>query len=161
MEPKIAVVTGSSKGIGQNITVRLGAEGYFTYVTYFTDPEGGQHTVKKIVANGGKAEIVKLDIRNEESVEGLFNSIGSKFGQLNVLVNNAVVDFPKPIESTSFDEWRAVTSTKIDGYFLCTKYALPLLKKAKNAATGVFFKKMTDRTQKICNKSLSHCTLRN
>lgn len=133
MESKVAIVTGSSKGIGQNIAVRLGYEGYYTFVTYFTDIKGGQKTVSEIIAKGGKAELVRLDVREEDSVRSLFEKIENEFHQLNVLVNNAVVDFPKPIEMATFEEWKAVTRTKIDGYFLCTKYALPLLKNAKKA----------------------------
>ena len=133
MQSKVALVTGSSKGIGQAIAIRLGAEGYYTYVTYRTDKRGGEQTVKRIKASGNAASLLHLDVRSEESVQNVFKMVADEQGYLNVLVNNAGIEIPKNIEEDSFDEWRAVTETKINGSFLCTKYALPLLKGADNA----------------------------
>lgn len=133
MQTKVALVTGSSKGIGQGVAIRLGAEGYHTYVTYLTDKEGGEETVNKIKGAGGMASLIRLDVQDEEMVRSAFRKLKDDFGYLNVLISNAVRDFPKNIEKTTFDEWKIVTRTKIDGSFLCTKYALPLLKLGENA----------------------------
>lgn len=130
---KIALVTGSSKGIGRTIAIRLAKEGYITFVTYNTDKQGAEKTVTEIEDLGGKAHLERLDVRSEDSVKTTFESIKKQYGHLNVLVNNAGIEIPTNIEKANFDEWKTVTETKINGTFLCTKYALPLLKGQENA----------------------------
>lgn len=130
---KVAVVTGSSKGIGKAIAIRLAKDGYFVYVTYHTDEAGGRATVNEIKQIGGKAFLQKLDVRNENSVSQLMALVGNEFGHLDVLVNNAVQSIDKSMEDSSFDEWKLAFDTKIHGAWLSTKYALPLLRKSENA----------------------------
>lgn len=130
---KVAVVTGSSKGIGKAIAIRLAKDGYFVYVTYHTDEAGGCDTVNEIKRVGGEAFLQKLDVRNENSVSQLMDLVGSEFGHLNVLVNDAVQSIDKSMEDSSFDEWKLAIDIKLHGAWLCTKYALPLLKKGENA----------------------------
>jgi len=130
---KVAVVTGSSKGIGKAIAIRLAKDSYCVYVTYFTDKAGGQDTVNEIKRNGGKSLLQKLDVSNENSVSQLMSLVKNEFGHLDVLVNNACRDVSKSIEDSSYDEWKLAFNTKIHGAWLSTKHAIPLLKKSKNA----------------------------
>lgn len=130
---KVALVTGSSKGIGKAIAQRLAKDDYFVYVTYYTDEKGGTDTAEKITKTGGKASLNKLDVSNEQSVVTIMKLIDKEFGYLDVLVNNAERDVSKPIEDSSFDEWQLAIDTKVHGAWLCTKYAIPLLKKSQNA----------------------------
>lgn len=130
---KVAVVTGSSKGIGKAIAIRLAKDGYFVYVTYHTDINGGLDVVNQITKNGGQASLHKLDVSNEDSVIKLMDSIEKEFHYLDVLVNNAEKDVSKNIEESSFEEWQLAFNTKIHGAWLSTKYAIPLLKKSENA----------------------------
>lgn len=130
---KVAIVTGSSKGIGQAIAIRLAKDGYFVYVTYCEDEAGGQKTAKEIKNIGGESSLHRLDVTNENSVVQLMATIDKEFGHLDVLVNNAERDITKNIEDSSFDEWKLAFNTKLHGAWLSTKFALPLLKKSKNA----------------------------
>lgn len=130
---KVAVVTGSSKGLGKAIAIRLAVEGHFVFVTYHTDELGGCSTVDEIKKGGGQALLQKLDVSNENSVSQLMALIDNEFGHLDVLVNNACKDVSKGIEESSFDEWKLAIDTKLHGAWLSTKYALPLLKKSGNA----------------------------
>jgi NAD(P)-dependent dehydrogenase (short-subunit alcohol dehydrogenase family) len=129
---KVAIVTGSSKGIGQAIAIRLAKDGYFVYVTYHTDEKGGQSTLKEIKKNGGEGVLEKLDVTNEESVMHLMNTVKKEFGYLDVLVNNAERDICKDIENSTFEEWKLAIDVKVHGAWLSTKYALPLLKKSED-----------------------------
>ncbi len=129
----VALVTGSSKGIGKAIVKKLAKEGYFVYITYCSDKLGGEKTLEEIETEGGRGHLVQLDVRSLESVQQVMTRIDADFHHLNVLVNNAATEIAKNIEDASFEEWHTVTQTKIDGAFLCTKYAIPLLKKADNA----------------------------
>lgn len=126
------MVTGSSKGIGRAMAIRLASDGYFVYVTYNTDLAGGQYTVDKINNSSNNAALCELDVTSEESVIKLMNLISEKSGHLDVLVNNAERDVIKNFEEYTFDEWKMAMNTKVHGAFLCTKYAIPLLKKSDN-----------------------------
>lgn len=130
-DKKVAVVTGSSKGIGLGIVKLLAEKGYAVFVTYYQEKELGEKAIKEITNNGGEATLAELDVKSEDSVKKLFDLINKKYGKLNVLINNAGVEKPNPIEKLSFKDWNEVVLTKINGHFLCTKYAIPLLKKSK------------------------------
>lgn len=130
---KVALVTGSSRGIGAGIAKYLGIHGYTTVVTYKRDENKADEVVRFIHANGGEAVAIQLDVTSEESVKNCFGIVDKKFGRLDALVNNAGVDRLSPIESVTFKQWQEITRSKIDGNFLCTKYALPLLKKVKKS----------------------------
>ena len=128
---KVAVVTGSSKGIGKAIAIRLAKDGYIVCVTYHTDQPGGYATVNEIKKIGGKAFLQKLDVANESSVSQLMAIVGDEFGHIDVLVNNAVQSIDKSMEDSNFDEWKLAIDTKLHGAWLCTKYAIPFLKTVK------------------------------
>lgn len=130
---KVAVVTGSSKGIGQAIAIRLAREDFFVFVTYFTDKAGGEKTIKEINNIGGKAFLQKVDITDEKSVSQLMTLVARKFGYLDVLINDAERDVSKKMEESTFTEWKMAFDSKLHGAWLATKYALPLLKKSNNA----------------------------
>ena len=130
---KVALVTGSSKGIGKAIALRLSKDGYFVYVTYLTDQKGGEETVKQIAKDGGKAVLHKVDVRSEQDVINVMKSIEKESGHLDLLVNNAEHDIMKTIEDSTFDDWKMAIDSKLHGAWLCTKYAIPLLAKSENA----------------------------
>jgi 3-oxoacyl-[acyl-carrier protein] reductase len=94
LENKIALVTGSSRGIGAAIAIRLAAEGASVIVNYAASPDRAQKVVKEIRDAGGKAEAVGADLSTVEGVNALVASIdralgGSFGGRLDILVNNA------------------------------------------------------------------------
>lgn len=130
---KIALITGSSSGIGAGVAKVLALHEYITIVTYKTHKKWAEEVVASIEKNNGKAVIQELDVMSEESVKSCFDFVAKKYGYLNVLVNNAAIDGIAPIETCTFDRWKVITRTKIDGNFLCAKYALPLLKKPGKA----------------------------
>jgi NAD(P)-dependent dehydrogenase (short-subunit alcohol dehydrogenase family) len=130
---KVAIVTGSSRGIGKAIAIRLAKDGYFVYVTHFTNEVGGQTTVEEIKKVGGDAFLQKVDVASENSVKELMTQVENEFGHLDLLVNNACRDVSKNMQESSFKEWKMAIDSKLHGAWLCTKYAIPLLKKSDNA----------------------------
>ncbi len=144
---KVALVTGSSQGIGKGIALKLAENGYITFVTYLKNKLKGENAAKEITKKGGIAELVKLDVKSEESVKKVFEKITNDYGSLNVLVNNAGIEVAKSIESISFDEWKDVVDTKINGNFLCTKYAIPLMKNQENANLIVIVSALGERPE--------------
>lgn len=128
---KVALVTGSSKGIGQGIAVRLAQAGYVVYVTHHADKAGGETTLSHIQNGGFSAHLVKLDVSDEASVRAVMQHIQSDYGHLDLLVNNAARDISNPMEKSSYADWKLAFDTKVHGAWLCTKYALPLLRKSQ------------------------------
>ena len=131
---QVAVVTGSSKGIGAGIARQAAAAGFDTYVTYNTDQKGAAKVIEEIERVGGSAHCEHLDVSDEASVASLFGKIGDRHGKLDLLVNNAVRELSTPIADQSLDDWKTVLAVKLDGAFLCTKAALPLFESSGSAA---------------------------
>jgi len=144
MKDKVAVVTGSSQGIGAGIAKLLAEKGYTVVVTYRSNKEKADNVVEYILSKGGEAVALELDVTSEQSVKACFEKISSQFGKLNVLVNNAGADGLTPIETASYEKWREIVGPKIDGNFLCTKYALPLLQKCDKSDLIVIMSSLGD-----------------
>jgi NAD(P)-dependent dehydrogenase (short-subunit alcohol dehydrogenase family) len=133
MRPRqAALVTGSSRGLGAAISRVLAERGYYVYITAHDDHTAAERTVAGIRSLGGRAEVLPLDVTDERSVRDGFDVIGSSDHRLAVLVNNAATEVARNIEEATFAEWRSVIATKLDGSWLCTKYALPMLKESGN-----------------------------
>jgi 3-oxoacyl-[acyl-carrier protein] reductase len=132
-----ALVTGSSKGIGAAISRLLAERGHHVYITAHHDHTAAQETTAEIRSKGGRAEVVPLDVTDERSVRDALAVIEASGRSLAVLVNNAVTEVAKDIEQADLAEWRGVLATKLDGAWLCTKYALPLLR--DSASTNIIF----------------------
>jgi 3-oxoacyl-[acyl-carrier protein] reductase len=144
MKDKVAVVTGSSQGIGAGIAKLLGEKGYVVVITYRNNKEKADAVVEQIISKGGEAIAVELDVTNEQSVKACFETVDLQYGKLNVLVNNAGTDGLTPIEDTTYEKWREIVGPKIEGNFLCTKYALPLLRKCDKSDLIVIMSSLGD-----------------
>jgi NAD(P)-dependent dehydrogenase (short-subunit alcohol dehydrogenase family) len=129
VDDKVAIVTGGGMGIGRAAALLLAREGARVALCDINDDMGSQ-TVSEIVRNGGIAAFWHVDVRNGTMVAEAFAEIYKKFGGIHVLVNNAgVMGIQKPsdeIEESGFDR---IIETNLKSVFLCTKYAVPYMKK--------------------------------
>lgn len=129
-QKKIALITGASSGIGAEIAIVLARQN-FNICINFSKSVNKAKTVKDIIEkNGGMAIIYRADITKESQVKKMFNYINDTFGLLDVLVNNAGIYSPDFIENYSHTNWQKIINTNLCGKILCTKYAVPLLKKS-------------------------------
>ena len=121
---KTAVVTGSSKGLGAAIAVRLGLEGMNVVTNYRTDEEGARKTVRAIEDAGGAAAAVRADVSKPECVEALMDAALFSFGGVDVWVNNAGVESSAPSHTRSMEEWQRTVDVNLTGVFAGCQYAL-------------------------------------
>jgi len=127
---KVALVTGGGKGIGKSACLLLAREGAAVAVTDI-DEEAGREVAEEIRRQGGKAEFYRLDVSSEEEVKEVMAAVAEKFGRLDILVNNAgIAGINKPTDQIPEEEWDKVIRVNINGVFLCTKHAVPRMKKA-------------------------------
>lgn len=133
LEDKVAIVTGGSNGIGRGIAKLFSKEGAKVVVAD-VDSEAGKQTVKDLENEGTKVYFHQTDISKEEDVKSLINFVRKEFGRLDVLVNNAGINFRKPVHETSLEEWNKLMSINLTGAFLCSKYAIPEMQKQDNAS---------------------------
>lgn len=120
---QVAIVTGSSSGIGQGCAIALGREGVRVVVTYHSDEEGAQKTVAAIEQAGGEAFYVQADVAEEESVDALFAACLERYHSLDILVNNAGMQKDAPFVEMSLEDWNMVLKTDLTGQFLCARAA--------------------------------------
>lgn len=127
LEGKIALVTGSSKGIGAGVAKCLGAEGATVVVNYATSQEGADRTVAEIMNGGGKAWAVQGDFSKPEDITRTFAEIQKTHGKLDVLVNNAGVAGFGPLESVKPEEFHRIFNLNVLGLMLSTQAGVKLM----------------------------------
>jgi len=126
LENKVAIVTGSSKGIGAAIAKYFAAAGAKVIVNYASNKEGAENVVKTITDNGGTAIAVQADVSKEADVTKLFAVASKEFGTLDILVNNAVYQGYAPIEMISEEAFHSSFNVNVLGPILTTQAALKL-----------------------------------
>ena len=126
LKDQVAVVTGASKGIGAGIAKALAAEGASVVVNYSSSKSGADKVVAEIVKQGGKAIAVQGDVSKQADINRLFAETKKAYGRLDVLVNNAGVYAPGPLESVTEESFHTHFNLNVLGLLLTTKEALKL-----------------------------------
>ncbi|WP_426284560.1 SDR family oxidoreductase [Luteibacter sp. E-22] len=132
---KVALVTGATRGIGQE-TVRQLAEAGVTTLLAGRDPARTQAAADKLKAEGLPVEPITLDVTNADTIQKAVAEVKARFGKLDILVNNAgivVDDFAKAPSEQTLDAWRETFDTNLFAVVEVTKAFLPLLKAAPAA----------------------------
>jgi|TARA_B100000809_G_scaffold249444_1_gene280803 citronellol/citronellal dehydrogenase len=133
MEGLVAVVTGSSRGIGKGIANIFGEQGARVAVVARSEEEGGRlpgniHlTVKEIQDAGGQAMAFRCDVTDEEQVEALAAAVVEAYGRIDVLVNNAGVQVNVGLLDLQTRHWDLTMRVNLRGPFLCCKYLAPIM----------------------------------
>ncbi|SDW43021.1 SDR family NAD(P)-dependent oxidoreductase [Paenibacillus sp. CF384] len=130
MERKVALVTGSGRGIGRGIALAFARSGYDVCVNYNTSAEMAQEVVREINALGVKAEAVQANISTLEGVESLFEQFNSRFDRLDVHVNNSGITRMKPFLETPPELFDEVFNTDLKGLYFCSQQAARLMVKS-------------------------------
>ena len=126
---KCALVTGASAGIGRAVALLLAEEGARTAVGGLNEA-GGRALAAEINAGVGEALYLKLDVSSEAAWGNAMAALDTAFGRLDILVNNAGITMSGKIEDTALADWQRIMAVNMDGVFLGTKHAIPLMRRS-------------------------------
>jgi glucose 1-dehydrogenase len=131
-EGKVAVVTGSSSGIGQAIAIRLASEGASVVIDYRGHKEGAEETQKKISeAGGGRTIIVQADVSKISDTNNLIDQAWQQLGGCDILVNNAGVEKGADFWDVTEEDYDTVLDINLKGVFFLTQAFVRKLREAK------------------------------
>lgn len=124
---KVALITGSGRGIGKAIALRLATEGADIVVNYFRNREPAEETVAELRALGRRAEIVKANVAEQSDLEQMFGFVGEQFGGLDILVNNAASGYNRPIMEQRVKGWDWTMNINARSALFAAQQAVPLM----------------------------------
>ncbi len=123
LKDRIALVTGSSRGVGRAVALGFAKEGAKVVVNYTSNENAANEVVNSIKSMGSDAIAVKADVAQKDDAEALVNAAVDKFGRLDILVNNAGFTRPALMLKMSEDQWDSVVDIHMKGAFLCSQAA--------------------------------------
>jgi peroxisomal 2,4-dienoyl-CoA reductase len=127
LDGQVGIITGGATGIGLGISSTLAQLGMHV-VLASRKPEHLQPAVEAIVAAGGKASAVQVDVRDQERVLAMAKEVHEAHGRIDLLVNNAAGNFYAPSETLSANAWKSVLEIDLYGTFYCTQAVFPYMK---------------------------------
>ena len=127
---RVALITGSGRGLGKAIAARLANDGAKVVIS---DIEAGlaEATVEGIISNGGEGIALELDVTDFEAVECVMKKVSAELGGIDILINNAGITADNLILRMRTEQWRRVLSVNLEGAFNCTKAAARYMMKKR------------------------------
>ena len=134
MHKKVVVITGASSGIGKALAEKYAGEGWNLVMAARREDK-----LKALQQSLGGTEVltVKTDVTNEDDCKNLISKAVEKYGQIDVLINNAGISMRSLFDDTDLDVIRKLMDVNFWGTVYCTKYALPWLLKSKGSLAGI------------------------
>lgn len=133
LEDKVCIVTGAASGIGKGISELFAREGAKIIAVDLNEKQG-EKLVEGIREDGEEAIFLKTDVSNSTDVRDMIRESTRKSGKIDVLCNNAGIFETSPVTEMSENTWDRVIDVNLKGVFLCSKYAIPELKKNRGGA---------------------------
>jgi enoyl-[acyl-carrier protein] reductase III len=128
LKGKVALVTGSSRGIGKAIALRLAGTGVNLVVNYIRHRKEAESTAGLIEDQGVKCLVVKANVANDEDVQAMFAEVGREFGRLDILVSNAASGVLKPVLELNARHWNWAMDINARALLSLTQQAVPLMR---------------------------------
>ncbi len=130
-EARVAIVTGSGKGIGRGIAKRLAADGITVVVNYQSDHAAAQEALALVQALAPSSVSIQADVASPDGAKNLIDQTLARFGRLDILVNNTGPFLVKSVFDTEVDEWQRIIDGNLSSAFYCTKFVLPKMREQK------------------------------
>jgi len=127
LQGKLALVTGSGRGIGRAIALKLASQGANIIVNFFRHRESAEQTARDIEALGVKAEVIRANVGDPAKVNEMFDTIASKFGYLDILVNNAASGVGRSVLDVDVKAWDWTMDINAKAALLCAQRAARLM----------------------------------
>jgi enoyl-[acyl-carrier protein] reductase III len=136
-EPRTAVVTGGSRGIGRAIALRLAAEGVDLVLNYYVNGEAAEKTAADVRRHGVRAHVVQADMKDPEQIRHLFAVAGERLGGLDILVSNAASGVFRRVDELRAKHWDWMMDTHPRAFLLCAQAAAPLMQGRRGRIVAV------------------------
>jgi 3-oxoacyl-[acyl-carrier protein] reductase len=127
METKVALVTGSARGIGRAIAIGLAKEGARVVVNYHSRPDAAEEVTRAIAGTGGEAIVVKADVADDTEVKSMVDQVMDKWGSIDILINNAALHRGGRIQGLAPEDWNLVINSALGGTFHCCRHVVPIM----------------------------------
>lgn len=131
MPKRVALVTGSARGIGRAVAIDLARQGANLIVNYRTRRDSAEEVAGIIREMGSEAMLAKADVAMEEEVKAMIGRSVEHFGGIDILVNNAAIHRGGRVQKLSTEDWDLVMNSIMKGTFNCCRYVVPLMVEKK------------------------------
>lgn len=128
LKDKVALITGSSSGIGKAIALLFAEEGANVIICSNTSSDEGNKVLEEVKGKGSDAIYIKADLTKENDIKNMFDKIKEKYGKLDILINNAGRTFNIPFNEITEESITRDINTNLTSAILCSKYAVELMK---------------------------------
>jgi NAD(P)-dependent dehydrogenase (short-subunit alcohol dehydrogenase family) len=159
LKDKVAIITGSAVGIGREIAVAYGREGAKVVVNYSKSAAEADETASLVGATGAEVIVVQADVTREEQAQALVDAAVTRFGRLDVLVNNAgatrFIDF-SDLDSCTAEVWDSLYDLNVKGAFWCCRAAAKAMQ-AQQPAGGKLINLVSQAGLRPTGSSIPYC----
>ena len=127
LKGKVALITGGSRGIGREITLRLASEGADVIINFFRKRDTAESTAEAARSHGVTAHVIKANLAEPEKIDRMFTEIEERFGRLDILVNNAASGVARSAMELNADAWDWTMNVNARAALLCAQRAAKLM----------------------------------
>lgn len=132
LKGKVAIITGGDSGIGRAVAIQFAKEGAHVVIVYLNESEDAQETADQITKYGDQPLLIATDVSEEKNCKMIVDKTLREFGQLDIVVNNAAVQYEQDdISGISAEQLQKTFATNIFSHFYLSKFAMPPFKKGK------------------------------
>lgn len=129
---KVVLVTGGSRGIGKAVSLLFSKEGAKVLINFKGNKEAAERTIMEAKELGGEAYLYQADVSKEDEVESMFKDILTKFGRLDIVINNAGITRDNLLLRMKIEDWDEVLAVNLRSVFLCTRAAAKIMIKQRS-----------------------------
>jgi 3-oxoacyl-[acyl-carrier protein] reductase len=144
---KVALVTGSSRGIGKVIALTLAQKGCYLAVNYLSHAPAADQVVSQIEKMGSRAKSFGCDVSNFADVQEMIKKVKSEFGRIDILVNNVGPFLFKTLFDTTIQDWHQMLNSNLNSVFYCCKAVVPIMREQKDGVIVDIGGPNVERTQ--------------